>query len=117
MRMVFAIMLLLCCTGCLAVPRETSRCHVVDVVGSKPITGAHVWIQPFAPIHPFWPRGDSGLTNANGDVWLSEPTGFWFYITDIRAPGYRMTTNSPERNLPEPDDGSYAIFYMERRAR
>jgi hypothetical protein len=110
MRKAFVFLCLFCCTGC-CVPREMKLCRVVDVADFQPISGAKVWIQPCAPIHPFWPLGDRGVTNANGEVRLSFPQDFWWYLSGASANGYS------EVEAPDPpmeNAGASMIFYMKR---
>src|SRR4051812_48962434 len=87
MRAVIATLGLLCAVGC-QVPRSMQQCRVIDDADARPIVGAKLHIQPYAPIHPFWPAGATGVTGANGEVMLSLPSDFWFYFSDARASGY-----------------------------
>jgi hypothetical protein len=107
-----AILLLLCCTGCLG-PREMKLYRVVDVSNFQPIPGAKVWAQPYAPIHPFWPFGARGITDANGQVRLSLPADFWFYINIANAKGYSQLYYDDHPTMPYPAD-TWAILYMKR---
>ena len=71
-------------------------------------------MQPWAPIHPFWPWGDKGVTNEAGEVKLSLPTGFWFYFRGVSANGYRWI-QPPESYSPTTmPSGVQADFYMKR---
>ena len=103
MRKRLPILCLLLCAGCFT-PRMTQTISVADVDSGKPISGATVWKQPWAP-HPFWPWGDRGVTNVNGEVQLSMPVGFWFYFEGVSADGYSR--------VQRPEWGS-AYFYMAR---
>jgi hypothetical protein len=107
----FSVVMLICCAGCDSY--TTTVCHVVDAANLQPIPGARVWEQPYAPIHPFWPRGDKGVTDANGEVKLSTPTSFYFYFDDVKADGYSRLSKDEGENLPYPADNSW-IFYMKR---
>lgn len=84
-----ALTLLVYGGGC-QVQRQVSTFRVVDAADSRPIYGAKVWMQPWAPVHPFWPAGDKGVTDDKGEVRLSLPAGFWFYFSDVNAPGYAL---------------------------
>jgi hypothetical protein len=115
MRTFFLILCLLCCTGC-QVAREMKLCRVIDVDSLQPISGAKVWMQPYAPFHPFWPSGDQGVTDANGEVKLSLPKDFWLYLSSAEAKGY-TEINDPERDvdvLESARDGAWWMFYMKR---
>jgi hypothetical protein len=85
-KLLLILGVLSCCTGCAA--REPQLYKVVDSTDLQPVGGAEVWMQPWAPIHPFWPAGDRGTTDANGEVTLSLPHGFWFYFWGVKADGY-----------------------------
>ena len=97
-------------TGCIT-DRVTQTVRVADIDTGKPISGATVWKQAWAPIHPFWPLGDRGVTNENGEAQLSRPTGFWFYFDGVCANGY-----SRVQAETRPSWGS-ANFYMARAVR
>jgi hypothetical protein len=111
------IISLLCCTGCAT--REPQLFKVVDALDLQPIRGADVWMQPFAPIHPFWPAGDRGTTDANGEVTLSLPQGFWFYVWGLKADGYTEAkpeeVKAPSRWL-QTSPGTSQVFFMKRTA-
>jgi hypothetical protein len=100
------------CAGCL-VSRTTETLRVVDVETFKPIGGATVWKQAWAPIHPFWPLGDWGVTDDSGEVRLSRPTGFWFYFEGVCATGYSQVRNTGSLPRTRPT-GGWANFYMRR---
>jgi hypothetical protein len=89
-------------------------CRVLDADSLQPMAGASVWMQPYAPIHPFWPPGDKGITDAKGEVWLSLPwdRDFWFYFSDVKAKGYSQV-DGPSPPVPWPV-GVWALFYMKR---
>jgi hypothetical protein len=89
-------------------------CRVVEVDTFQPIRGAQIWMQPYAPIHPFWPSGDKGVTDANGEAKLSLPTDFWFYFYGAKAAGYSEVDN-PEHRMAWPA-GVFAVFYMKHDA-
>ena len=82
MKPAILIFCVIFCTGCLCVnePRQTRVCRVVNADTFQPISGAKVWMQPYAPIHPFWPPGDKGVTDANGEVKLSAPPRWRFLV-------------------------------------
>jgi hypothetical protein len=113
MRKISIILCFLCCTGC-QISREPMVCRVVDAADRQPIRGAKVWMQPWAPIHPFWPAGDKGVTNDNGEATLSLPNGFWFYFSGAEADGYSRVKDV--EGLPQPPAGTWAVFYMKRDA-
>ena len=92
-------------------------CRVVDIDSGKPIGGAKVWMQPYAPIHPFWPPGDRGTTDSKGEVTLSFPKDFWFYFSGVSADGY-VEVEPPEwsdawRNA-WPYGGAWWVFFVKR---
>ena len=107
-----AIIALLASTGC-RVSREMKLCRVIDESSLEPIAGAEVRMRPYAPLHPFWPRGDAGVTDASGEVRLSLPSDFWWYFSGARAAGYSQVKH-PARAVPP--DGAFAMFYMRRVA-
>lgn len=118
MGKLLVILAVLCCTGC--VTREPQLYKVVDSVDFQPIQRAKVMMQPFAPIHPFWPPGDKGTTDENGEVTLSLPHGFWFYIIIVNADGYTHVQDpdkptAPHRSL-DPSPGTQLVFFMRRDA-
>ena len=111
-RVIAIIALLWAATGC-RVSREMKLCRVIDESTLQPIGGAEVRMRPYAPIHPFWPRGDAGVTDANGEVRLSLPSDFWWYFSGARAAGYSEVKH-PAREVPP--DGAFAVFYTQRLA-
>lgn len=86
-------------------------CTVVDAADHTPIEGAKVWVQPWAPIHPFWPAGAKGVTNAAGETELSLPDGFWFEWSGASAPGYRQVRDPAK--YEERIHKAY-VFYLQR---
>jgi hypothetical protein len=116
MRKLLIIFGVLCCTGCAT--REPQLYRVVDSVDFRPIERARVWMQPFAPIHPFWPAGDRGVTDKKGEVKLSLPNDFWFYLIVVKADGYTHVQEpdrprAPHRSL-DASPGTQLVFYMRR---
>jgi hypothetical protein len=102
----------LCLIGC--VSREAKLYRVVDATDFHPIQGAQVWMQPWAPIHPFWPAAARGVTDDNGIVSLSLPTDSWFYFSGVKADGYSLVED-PEHPAPIPDGITiFGTFYMKR---
>ncbi|MCX5662615.1 MAG: hypothetical protein NTW19_23285 [Planctomycetota bacterium] len=112
MKNVLIVVCLICLGGCQGA-REAILCRVVDVDHFQPVCDAKVWLQPWAPIHPFWPAGDKGVTNAEGEVTLSLPKDFWWYFSFARADGYSQVKH-PER-LAEARGADW-ILYMKRDA-
>lgn len=112
MKTAFTIVIvsLLFCAGCQPVARHMQICRVVETDTFKPIRGAKLWMQPYAPIHPFWPAGDQGVTDANGEVKLSLPKDFWWYFSSCKADGY-SEVKQPEHPMPT---STYEVwvFYM-----
>src|SRR5688572_11394396 len=105
-----AIIALLGVAGC-RVSRQMKLCRVSDERSLEPIGRGEGHMRPFAPLHPFWPRGDAGVTDANGEVRLSLPNDFWWYFSGARAAGYSEVKH-PAREVPP--DGAFAVFYMQR---
>src|SRR5947207_15458141 len=101
MTKLLVIISILFCAGC--VKREPQVVKVVDAADFHPIQGAKVWMQPWAPIHPFWPAGDSGVTDEKGEVTLllPRPSDFWFYFSSVKADGY--TEAKPSEEVKDPN--------------
>ena len=114
-RLSISLLTLLLLMGC-QVEREPRLCRVVDIDSGKPIGGAKVWMQPYAPIHPFWPPGDHGTTDSKGEITLSFPKDFWFYFHDVSADGY-VEVEPPEWKNTWPFDGAWWVLFMRQRTR
>ncbi len=104
---------LLCAVGC-QTPRSMQLCRVIDDADLRPIGGATVHIQPYAPIHPFWPAAASGVTDANGEVRLSLPSDFWFNFCDVRAAGYSPSKVQDRPIEPAGREYPHFLFCMHR---
>ncbi|MDB5297897.1 MAG: hypothetical protein JWO31_3880 [Phycisphaerales bacterium] len=102
------------CTGCCP-KREENLCRVVDVADLRPIPGATVWMQPWAPIHPFWPAGDRDVTDAAGEARLSLPAGYWWYFSRAGADGYSPVAD-PDKRPPQDHRELHTthVFYLSR---
>jgi hypothetical protein len=115
-KLLLILSVLCCCTGCAT--REPQLYKVVDSTDLQPVGGAEVWMQPWAPIHPFWPAGDRGTTDANGEVTLSLPHGFWFYFWGVKADGYTEVKDPDEVKAParwlQTSPGTQNVFFMRR---
>jgi hypothetical protein len=117
MRSLSVLLCVVWCSGCICIhePRQPRICEVVDADGFRPINGATVWMQPYAPFHPFWPPGDKGITNANGQAVLSLPWNgdFWFYFSSVKAVGYHEYAGK-ELDDPRLPGEIWSRFYMKR---
>jgi hypothetical protein len=110
----YALLICVVCSGC-QVERESRIVRVLDRETEKPIAGAKVWMQPYAPIHPFWPAGDHGVSDAQGTAVLSFPLGFWFYFDGADAPGYHEVQPPDGWFSREPQgDRAFMTFFMKR---
>ena len=73
-----------------------------------------------APIHPFWPAGDRGITDKNGEVALSLPMDFWFYFGGVDAEGYTEIKDEDEtyrlRNMVHLSSYPWGLVFMKRQA-
>jgi hypothetical protein len=114
MKTILALLGLLCTIGC-QVPREMKLCRVIDDSSCQPISGAKVHVQPYAPIHPFWPAGASGVTDANGEVSLSLPSDYWWYFGDVHADGYSQVTGQARPLEPGGRKFAFLLFSMQRK--
>lgn len=114
-RSFLGIVTVLCALGC-QTPRSIQLCRVIDDTDLRPISGAKIQLQPYAPFHPFWPAGASGVTDADGEVRLSLPSDFWFYFSAVNATGYSSSKLPDQPIEPAGRQRANFLFWLHRDA-